>query len=58
MSVREKLVTNILYYASDEYETRSDYYDLATETESQLIDRLITILDYYHNEAQELKDAQ
>lgn len=53
LSVREKLVSNILYYAGDQYKTRPDYYDLATETESQLLDRLITILDYYYDQVEQ-----
>ncbi len=54
LSMREKLVTNILYYAGDEYETKGDVIDLAMETEEQLVQRLIDILDYYHDKADEL----
>jgi hypothetical protein len=52
--MREKLVGNILYYAGDEYETKDDIIDLAMQTEDQLIERLINILDYYYDRAQEL----
>ena len=54
LSMREKLVGNILYYAGDEYETKDDIIDLAMQTEDQLIERLINILDYYYDRAQEL----
>jgi hypothetical protein len=52
VTLREKLVDNILYYAGDEFETKDAVVTLATETEEQLIDRLIDILDYYYDEVQ------
>ncbi len=53
LSMRDKLVGNILYYSGDEYETKDDVIDLAMQTEEQLVERLIDILDYYHDKAQE-----
>jgi hypothetical protein len=52
--MREKLVGNILYYAGDEFETTDDVTELAMESEEELIDRLINILDYYYDKCQEL----
>ena len=54
LSTREKLIGNILYYSADEYENRESVIDLAMESEEQLIDRLINILEYYYDEYQEL----
>jgi hypothetical protein len=51
-TTREKLVSNILYYAGDEFETKEDITELAMESDEQLIDRLIGILDYYYDEVQ------
>lgn len=50
-STREKLIGNILYYAGDEFESRDSVIELALESEDQLIDRLISILDYYSDQA-------
>jgi hypothetical protein len=57
VTLREKLVSNILYYSGDEFETRDDVVTLATETEEQLIDRLIGILDYYYSEYEETENS-
>lgn len=46
MTTREKLVSNIVFYSDDELE-KEDYINIATESEDQLLDRLISILDYY-----------
>ena len=48
-TLREKLVNNIIYYAGNDYESRQDYLELARESDEQLVDRLIHILDYYHD---------
>jgi len=53
-TIREKLVNNILYYAGDEFETKNDITQLAIESEEELVDRLINILDYYYDKYQEL----
>jgi hypothetical protein len=54
VTTRAKLVGNILYYAGDEFETTDDISELAMESEEELVDRLIDILDYYYDRAQEL----
>ena len=53
-STREKLIDNILYYADDEFESRDSVVELALESEDQLVDRLIGILDYYYDKADQL----
>jgi hypothetical protein len=53
-STREKLIDNILYYAGDEFESRDSVVELALESEDQLVDRLIGILDYYYDQADQL----
>jgi len=54
VTTRAKLVGNILYYAGDEFETTDDITDLAMESEEELVDRLIDILDYYYDQYQQL----
>jgi len=56
MTLREKLVDNILFYAGDEYETKDQVLVLATESKEKLIDRLIEILDYYYSEYDETEN--
>jgi hypothetical protein len=51
-TLREKLVGNIMYYSGDEYEDRNSVLNLAMESEDQLVDRIINILDYYYDQAQ------
>lgn len=47
--MREKLIDAILNYASDEFENKYDVIQLAKESEEQLLDRLINILEWYKN---------
>ena len=54
VTTRAKLVGNILYYAGDEFETTDDITELAMESEEELVDRLIDILDYYYDRTQQL----
>ena len=54
VTTRAKLVGNILYYAGDEFEETDDLTELAMESEEELVDRLINILDYYYDKCQEL----
>ena len=54
VTTRAKLVGNILYYAGDEFETTDDITELAMESEEELVDRLIDILDYYYDQYQQL----
>lgn len=51
-TLREKLVANILYYAGDEFEAKESIKELAMASDYELIDRLIGILDFYYDEAQ------
>lgn len=53
LTMREKLIGNILHYAADELEDRESIIDLAMESEEQLVDRLLNILDYYYDKYQE-----
>lgn len=53
LTIREKLVGNILYYSGEEYEDRQSLIDLCMESEEQLVDRLLNILDYYYDQYQE-----
>ena len=52
-TLREKLIKNIIYYAGDELEDRDSIVELAIQSEEELIDRLIHILDYYYDQYQE-----
>jgi hypothetical protein len=54
VTTRQKLVTNILYYAGDEFENTEDLTELAMESDEQLVDRLINILDYYYDKVDQL----
>jgi hypothetical protein len=54
VTTRAKLVGNILYYSGDEFETTDDITELAMESEEELVDRLINLLDYYYDKANEL----
>lgn len=53
-TLREKLIKNIIYYAGDELEDRDSIVELAIQSEEELIDTLINILDYYYDQSQEL----
>jgi len=43
MTEREKLINEIVTYSADEFETKEDYIQLAKESKSQLMIRLIHI---------------
>lgn len=45
--MREKLITSILDLASDELMNYSDLILLAKDSDEQLVDRLISIANYY-----------
>jgi hypothetical protein len=47
--MREKLINAIIEYAGDEL-SEYDYADIARESEEELVDRLIYVLEYYFNE--------
>lgn len=48
-NIRKKLVTAIVEYSSDELDEQ-DYIRMAKESEEKLLDNLISILGWYHNE--------
>lgn len=54
-TTREKLVTNIMYYSGEEFENVADAVQLAKESEDQLVDRLISILDYYYDQVDAMR---
>jgi hypothetical protein len=48
-TLREKLVSAILLLSEDELE-RNDFYDMAGESEEELIDRILHIAIWYKDE--------
>jgi hypothetical protein len=48
-TIREKLVNAIVLISEDEFE-RGDFFNIAKESEEQLIDRLISISIWYKHE--------
>jgi hypothetical protein len=48
---REKMVTTIIRLASDEIETINDCMKYAKMSDSELIDVIINIAEYYHDNA-------
>lgn len=56
LTTREKLVDTIMELAGDEFETVESVTTLARESESELLDRLIHIAEYWRNEANKLED--
>jgi hypothetical protein len=50
MNLREKLINAIIEYAGDEIETKECAIELAKASEEELLDDLINILKFYHNE--------
>ena len=57
-TTRGKLITNILYYSDDEFESRDDVMQLAKETDEELVDRLINLLDYYYDQVDQQRINQ
>ena len=56
---RTKLIDAIVKYSGGELSefTNDDFIELAKESNDQLFDRLIGILEWYENEVQELNKA-
>jgi hypothetical protein len=56
---RTKLIDAIVKYSGGELSefTNDDFISLAKESNDQLLDRLIGILEWYENEVQELNKA-
>jgi hypothetical protein len=46
-SMREKLVLAILDLAGDEYEDKESFIELCVSSEESLVDKLISIAQYY-----------
>ena len=55
---RAKLIDAIVKYSGEEitFFSKSDFIDLAKESNDELLDRLINILKWYDNELEELND--
>lgn len=53
---RTKLIDAIVKYSGEEFNefSQNDFINLAKESNDQLLDRLIGILQWYENEVQEL----
>jgi hypothetical protein len=47
--MREKLVTAILDLAGDEFEDKASFIELCISSEESLVDKLISIAEYYRN---------
>lgn len=47
--MRTKLIDAIIDLSGDEFESKQDLIELAKESEDQLVDRLISIAEYYRN---------
>jgi altronate dehydratase len=56
---RVKLIDAIVKYSGEEVAefSRSEFIDLAKESNDELLDRLINILKWYDNEVQELNES-
>jgi len=50
-SARLKLVNAIIEYAGDELEDRASLVQLAGMSEEELVEEVINILEYYHEQA-------
>jgi hypothetical protein len=48
--MRQKLIDAIIEFSVDEFESIADIIELARESEEQLVDRIISIAEYYKNE--------
>lgn len=56
---RAKLIDAIVKYSGEEIAefSKADFIDLAKESNDELLDRLINILEWYENEVQELNES-
>lgn len=50
-STRIKLVNAIIEYAGDEFEDNASLVKLAGMSEDELVDNLISIISFYHEQA-------
>lgn len=51
LNIRQKLISAIYEYSQDELEGVNDWFKIAMESEEQLVDRIINILEYYHEQS-------
>lgn len=56
---RKKLIDAIVKFSGEEITdfSKADFIDLAKESNDELLDRLINILEWYENEVQELNES-
>lgn len=56
---RKKLIDAIVKFSGEEIAefSKADFIDLAKESNDELLDRLINILEWYENEVQELNES-
>lgn len=53
LNIRQTLISAIYQYSQDELEGVNDWFNIAMESEEQLVDRIIHILKYYHGQETE-----
>jgi hypothetical protein len=49
-NLRELLIDTIIEYSGEEFEDKASLIDLAKESDNSLITRVITLLDWYHEQ--------
>jgi hypothetical protein len=49
-NLRELLIDKIIEYSGEEFEDKASLIDLAKESDNSLITRVITLLDWYHEQ--------
>jgi len=49
-TIREKLIDTLIEYAGDEIESVTEAIGIAKKSDEELIDMLIDVLIFYHNE--------
>ena len=56
---RKKLIDAIVKFSGEEIAefSKANFIDLAKESNDELLDRLINILEWYENEVQELNES-
>lgn len=51
LNIRQTLISAIYQYSQDELEGVNDWFNIAMESEEQLVDRIVNILKYYHEQS-------
>lgn len=49
-TIREKLIDTLMEYAGDEIESVTEAIGIAKKSDEELVDMLIDVLIFYHNE--------